>query len=128
MIMLVLPWPPSVNTYYRRVGNITKISAEGRAYRQRVTEIVLQQGANVRMECPLFMEIIAYPPDRRLRDMDNLLKAPWDSLEHAAVYANDNQIKRLEMEMAQNVVAGGALEITLSPFDGASEGFASHDS
>ena len=37
----------------------------------------------------------AFPPDRRRRDLDNLQKAPLDSLEHAGVYENDSQIDLL---------------------------------
>lgn len=32
MTGIVLPWPPSNNTYYRRVGAKTLISAKGRDY------------------------------------------------------------------------------------------------
>jgi crossover junction endodeoxyribonuclease RusA len=37
----------------------------------------------------------AFPPDRRRRDLDNIQKALLDSLEHAGVYADDNQIDLL---------------------------------
>lgn len=36
MITLELPFPPSVNTYWRRVNGKTLISAKGRAYANQV--------------------------------------------------------------------------------------------
>ena len=39
--------------------------------------------------------INAYPPDRRKRDLDNILKSLLDALQHARVYPDDSQIDRL---------------------------------
>lgn len=36
MITLELPWAPTANTYYRRVGNKTLISRAGREYRKQI--------------------------------------------------------------------------------------------
>lgn len=43
----------------------------------------------------LEVEVDAYVPDRRRRDIDNIPKALLDSLEHAGVFVNDSQIDRL---------------------------------
>ena len=40
LVTLELPWPPSVNHYYRRVGPRTLISREGRQYRRDVQRMV----------------------------------------------------------------------------------------
>ena len=42
MTRLTLPWPPSVNRYYRNVAGVTKISAEGRAYRAAVVNLLAE--------------------------------------------------------------------------------------
>ena len=34
MIELTLPWPPTVNTYWRNFGGRTIVSAKGRSYRK----------------------------------------------------------------------------------------------
>ncbi len=39
-----------------------------------------------------------YPPDRRRRDLDNVLKALLDSLAHAKVYEDDSQIDVLVVD------------------------------
>ena len=46
----------------------------------------------------LSVSILAYPPDRRRRDLDNTLKAPLDVLARCGVYEDDSQIARLLIE------------------------------
>ncbi|MDX8106153.1 Ail/Lom family outer membrane beta-barrel protein, partial [Escherichia coli] len=43
LIDLVLPYPPTVNTYWRRRGSTYFISEEGKRYRRAVALIVRQQ-------------------------------------------------------------------------------------
>ena len=43
--------------------------------------------------------IAAFPPDRRRRDLDNILKCLFDSLQHAGVFEDDSQIKQINAEM-----------------------------
>lgn len=97
VIELELPWPPSVNHYWRNVRGAMLISREGRAYRTAVLAIWLLAG-RPRVEGRLSVEITAYAPDRRRRDLDNLHKAPLDALAKAGLYADDSQIDRLLTE------------------------------
>lgn len=106
-ISLKLPWPPSVNTYWRhptngKLAGRHLISEKGRAYRAGVIAAVLQQlpprrrpdwfgSASPR----LALDLHVYPPDLRRRDLDNIVKAVLDGLAHAGVYADDSQIDRL---------------------------------
>jgi hypothetical protein len=47
-LTLVLPWPPTTNTYYRSVGGKVLISRAGRAYRENVAaaaeNMILRRG------------------------------------------------------------------------------------
>lgn len=97
---LVLPYPPSVNHYYRNVNGRTLISAEGRAYRVRVAvELGLQRPKPVRgpMRGRLSLEIEVNPPDKRRRDLDNVLKALLDALQHGGLYEDDSQIEEIHL-------------------------------
>ncbi|MGE4157634.1 MAG: RusA family crossover junction endodeoxyribonuclease [Planctomycetota bacterium] len=105
MIEFELPWPPSVNHYYRRVGPRTLISREGRRFRERVCAILAAAGVRP-MAGRLHVEIEVYPPDRRRRDIDNVQKALLDALEHGGAYRDDSQIVRLEVEKRE-VEPGG---------------------
>jgi crossover junction endodeoxyribonuclease RusA len=118
LISLILPWPPSVNRIWRSVGGRVLLSADGRAYRQAVAVAVVEQhGAGDPLAGRLSMTIRAYPPDRRRRDLDNLLKAILDSLEHAgSVYVNDSQIDHLSIHRCA-VEVGCRLEIQIWEHD-----------
>jgi len=111
MIRLELPWPPSVNHYYRRVGNATLISKEGRRYRKRVASDVLL-AHSPRVEGRLSVRIVASPPDQRRRDLDNLQKALLDALQHAGVYRDDSQIDRITVERG-SVIPGGRVNVEI---------------
>ena len=86
-----LPYPPSVNHYWRRVGARTLISRQGRAFRESVCSLLALRRLHP-LDGPLSIEIDVFPPDHRRRDIDNLLKSLLDALEAAGVYHNDSQI------------------------------------
>jgi len=65
------------------------------------------------MAGPLAVFIEVYPPDRRRRDIDNLLKAIIDSLEHGGVFHDDSQIEWLLIERA-NIVPKGKVGVHIS--------------
>lgn len=100
MVKLILPWPPSVNTYWRRNGSRYFVSSKGIKYRDDVISLA----RSVKLESQfskndrLTVSIEAYPPDKRRRDLDNILKSLLDSLQHAGVYADDSQIDQLTIQ------------------------------
>lgn len=98
MLTVELPWPPSMNHYWRSVpGRGVLVSAEGRLYRQAVCAQVLIQRAAKKLAGRLEVAIYAFPPDRRRRDLDNLLKSCLDALTHAGVWLDDQQIDVLSI-------------------------------
>ena len=116
---LELPWPPSINRYYRslRKGALAGrvlISEEGRAYRLAVDAVVREAKARKRFDVPLSVAVLANPPDRRARDLDNLFKSVLDSLQHSGVYLNDSQIDDLHIKRGA-VVKGGRLTVSIAP-------------
>jgi Holliday junction resolvase RusA-like endonuclease len=102
---LVLPYPPSINHYWRRMGPRTLISREGRRFRERVLAILATQSLQP-ISGPLAVEVDAYPPDRRRRDLDNITKALLDAMQHGGVYLDDSQIVRLALEKCSPVTDG----------------------
>ncbi len=112
MIVLELPYPPSVNHHWRRVGHRTLISKEGRLFRKRVLTM-LSVHHREPLAGRLHVRVLVYPPDRRRRDLDNIIKALFDALEHGGVYENDSQIDRLTIERGEVFKGGKAVvEIT----------------
>ena len=71
MELLSLPYPPTVNTYWRRVGNKTILSAKARDYRREVWDSLRFRSLPT-LTGDVELVITFYPPDRRKRDLDNL--------------------------------------------------------
>lgn len=96
-----LPFPPTVNHYWKKRGKHHFISEKGQAFRSNVLARVVEVlGRFPDATCePLALEIELHPPDKIRRDADNFLKAPLDALAKAGVYQDDVQIKRLTVEM-----------------------------
>ena len=116
---LILPWPPSTNTYWRHIAMRgrprTLLSKEGREYRSRVQERVLQQAPGHRMIMgPVHVSIDAWLPDQRRRDADNLLKATLDALQSAGIYGDDSQISRLLVSKAYDAARAGELHVSIA--------------
>lgn len=110
--VLDLPYPPSVNHYWRRVGARTLISRGGQRYRKDVCAALAADRVPP-MEGRLAVRVVVRPPDRRRRDLDNVGKALLDALEHAGAYRDDAQIDRLMFERGEVMPLGGVtVEIT----------------
>lgn len=112
MIELTLPWPPSVNRYWRTFQGRMIISAEGRSYRKAVADQVLIQRGAKHYAGKMKVEIEAWRPDKRKRDLDNLLKAVLDACTHSGVWEDDSNIVDLRIYWAKNI--GGMLKVKVS--------------
>lgn len=111
-ISITLPWPPSVNHYWRHARGITYISRGGLEYRYAVALLVRGAGAAHGYTERLSVSIYASPPDRRRRDIDNIAKSLLDALAHAGCYADDAQIDRLLIERG-DVTRGGSVRVVI---------------
>ncbi|EKM5118637.1 RusA family crossover junction endodeoxyribonuclease, partial [Salmonella enterica] len=117
---LTLPFPPSVNTYWRapNKGSLKgrhMVSASGRKYQSEACAAVIEQLRRLPKPstAPAAVEIILYPPDKRIRDLDNYNKALFDALTHAGVWEDDSQVKRMLVEWG-SVFPKGKVEITIT--------------
>ncbi|TNV14927.1 RusA family crossover junction endodeoxyribonuclease [Buttiauxella sp. B2] len=119
---LTLPFPPSVNTYWRSpnsgpLAGRHLISAKGRQYRSDTTAAVIEQLRKIPkpFSAELSVNVVLYPPENRRRDLDNYLKALFDSLTHANVWEDDSQIKHMEVSWGP-LIPKGSTEITIREF------------
>jgi crossover junction endodeoxyribonuclease RusA len=111
-LMIVLPWPPTVNTYWRTVGGRMLISKGGRQYRDAVAELAALHKWPKYGAARLSVQIEAWMPDKRRRDLDNLLKSMLDSLTHAGVWDDDSQIDGLAIWRAP--MLGGMCKVEIA--------------
>lgn len=122
-LSLVLPFPPSVNTYWRHPSSgLNKgrhlISAKGRQYRCAVTASVLEQNNNRKpktLTTAVSLSLTLFPPTDHRRDLDNFVKAIQDSLTYAGIWQDDAQVKRLTVEWGAKIAGGSVLAI-ITPY------------
>jgi len=105
MITLELPYPPSVNHYWRHVGPRVLISRHGREFQEKV-RLILAALRLRPLAGPLNVSVNVYPPDHRRRDLDNIQKALFDALQRGGLYEDDSQIVKLVLEKLEPVPNG----------------------
>ena len=120
---LTLPFPPSVNSYWRApnegpLAGLHLISAKGRKYQSDACAAIIEQLRRLPKPSSALaaVEIILFPPDARRRDLDNYNKALFDALTHAGVWEDDSQVKRMVIEWGP-IVKKGRVEITISQYN-----------
>lgn len=112
VITLELPFPPSVNTYWRAsvISGRPRvlISRKGRDYRRAVVAIcrLVRPG---KLAGPLAATVDLYPPCGRRRDVDNYNKGLLDALGAAGLYDDDSQITELLVRMHQKKPPGSVV-------------------
>jgi len=116
-IQLILPFPPSVNHYWRNVKGRVLISKAGRGYIKEVGDrIHAALGDHEPIKKRLSLEVLVHCPDKRQRDLDNLIKAIQDSLTKSGLIGDDSQIDRL-LVVRGSVQKPGSVHLTLETMD-----------
>jgi Holliday junction resolvase RusA-like endonuclease len=83
-----------VNALYRFARGAMYLTREGRDYKE-VAGMLLKAARVPRVEGAVWFEYWAYPPDRRKRDLSNLIKIVEDAAEAAGVFKDDCQVSEL---------------------------------
>lgn len=113
MLVLNLPFPPSVNTYYRRGAHATYMSKSGREFKSKVADYIVESGTPKLGAARLSLEIVLWPKDKRKYDIDNRIKALLDSLQDAGVFDDDEQIDQINVYRGDGVVKGGQARVLI---------------
>lgn len=111
-MIIELPWPVSINRYLRRAGVVMHTTKEAKQYRKDVGWLC----ANAPRfgSARLSLDISAFPPDNRKRDIDNIQKVLIDSLMHAGLFDDDSQIKDLRTRMFEVRKPHGAVLVKIA--------------
>ena len=102
-MQLTLPWPPSTNHYWMAARGRVILTADARAYHYAITRLI---GPLRAPQGRLRVELHAYPPDRRRRDLDNLQKVLLDSLTCAKFWDDDELIDDLRIVRREQIKDG----------------------
>lgn len=123
VISLIVPYPPSVNHYWRAWRGRVCVSAEGRRYAAALTIAAAKAGLRgLRLEGALAVRCEFYPPDRRRRDLDNVAKALYDALTRAGIWGDDSQVADAHFIRREADKARPRVELTISIISGGENG------
>ena len=98
MLILYLPYPPSVNNYWITSGNRKFLSKRGREFKEQVAAYVIEKNVPKLGEMAVQIDIILRPRNKRLMDIDNSCKAILDSIQDAGIIDDDSQVWKLTIE------------------------------
>lgn len=111
--MITMPYPPTVNSYYTVARGRKILSRKGRAYQKEAIICLYQQCAPKSSEGPYAICISVRPPDKRKRDIDNLIKPLLDSLVEYGAISDDSEVIDLRIRKF-NPIKDGSVEILIS--------------
>jgi crossover junction endodeoxyribonuclease RusA len=106
MIVLNLPYPPSVNNYWIASGHRRFISKRGVEFKNAVMAYCIDLRTPNFGKQAVWVEIVLHPRNKRLQDIDNVLKPILDSL-IGIVYDDDVQVQSLQITRGQAIKNGG---------------------
>lgn len=115
MLTLSLPWPPRALSPNTRHGHWSSLARAKKSFRQACAFTARSQGAT-RIEAPeAAVSLVFVPPDRRARDLDNLIAAMKAGLDGLAdVISIDDSRWTLTAVMARGEI-GGLVRVEVSP-------------
>ena len=108
-VRLDLPYPPSVNTYWRANGHRRYISPAGVKFTEEVSLVVKNKKPRTFGDKQVAISVMIHPRSKRKFDLDNTLKAILDALMKAGMYDDDSQIEYIEIARGEHTDGGKAV-------------------
>lgn len=108
-VKLILPYPPSVNSYWQANGHRRFISKEGVKFTKEVQEYVKLNHLKGFGDKKVAVSVMIHPRSKRRFDLDNTLKAILDAMMKAGMYDDDSQIEFIEIARGEEVDGGQAI-------------------
>jgi crossover junction endodeoxyribonuclease RusA len=114
MIMLSIPYPPSGNHMWKHARGKHYLTKEAVAYYSQVAWVIKSSGLAMGLDCRLEVEVDIYPPDKRKRDLSNVIKVVEDACTKAGLWVDDSQIDRLVLQRMPSI-KNGAIALRVAP-------------
>lgn len=119
MITFTVPYPPQANHMYTVARGRKIKSADYRSWKERATLHIMAQRPG-KIAGLYTLEIVVPRPDRRGRDIDNLIKPISDAIAAAGVIANDNQAMSVLIAWSSpDPEKGAPVRVVVSPWEAA---------
>ena len=113
--MIQLPLPPSTNNLF---ATVSRKRVKSQAY----TRWLSAAGWELKAQNPepikgrFHFTMVVYPPDKRRRDLDNLLKAPLDLLKTHGVIEDDSLAQSISVSWSESpMIVPAHVRVTVEP-------------
>lgn len=106
MIVLNLPLPPSVNSYWGFHGHRRFLTKKANEFKELAKLAVYQANVPKLYEQRLCIYIYLHFADKRKTDIDNRVKSLLDALCQTGLFQDDSQIDELHIFRGVNVKGG----------------------
>ena len=113
---MVLPWPPSVNSYWRHSSRGTYLNKPGREFRKEALAAIAKEDLKPFGDARVSVVIELRPPDRRQRDIDNHSKGILDAMTHSKIINDDSQVDVLKL-IRGPIEKDGAAYVTIEAIE-----------
>lgn len=113
-LFLTLPMPPSVNSYWGFKGSQRFLTSKAKTFKQEVWIAAFNSKHKGFKDARLSITVNVFPPDKRVRDIDNVLKPLLDALTQAKMFDDDGQVDRLTI-IRGDVVKNGLCTVIINP-------------
>lgn len=105
----VFGWPPTANHFWGASGASRYLTPE---YKTFLTECALViAGTRLRVADGYFVDILATPPDNRVRDLDNVIKPTLDALTRCGVWKDDKLVVKILAEKTASEKNAGRVRV-----------------
>lgn len=85
------------------------------AFKAAVKEAWNELGQQGFGESPVELDVVLFPRDKKLMDIDNMLKCLGDSLQDAGAFNDDQQVWKITIERGEKIKGGGC-RVTIKPY------------
>lgn len=96
-LRLELPWPPSINHYWRRHGHVIHVSTAGTRFARLCGLAVRSQFCAAPIDQPVAVLVEAWAATRSVWDVDNRVKPLLDALTRAELWVDDSVVRDLRI-------------------------------
>ena len=111
---LTLPYPPSINTYWGFKGHRRFLTSKATQFKALVAHQVSLSSVRFKDD-RLEILVALHAPDKRIRDIDNVLKPLLDALVQAGLFNDDSQIDMLTV-IRKEYIKGGQCQVVVRSY------------